>query len=143
MSISQHILAPYVWDVIYEGGYIIYSQRGTNLVICQCFSYLDLKNQKKGLNYHVNNIVHLYPTFTSKNLEHFRTIISFIPKEAQCMWKRINIVIPIFVIRNWTLGFLEFCTEPVSENSAVIQDCTANFPWVGKFLLANSVGPHG
>lgn len=95
MSISQHILAPYVWDVIYERGYIIYSQRGANFVICQCFSYLDLKNPQKSLNYHVNN-VHLYPTFTSKSLEHFRTIISFIPKEAQCMQKRINTVIPIF-----------------------------------------------
>lgn len=45
---------------------------GADSFICQFFSYLDLKNPKKGLNYHVNNIVHLYPTFTAKNLEHFQ-----------------------------------------------------------------------
>lgn len=32
MSISQHILSSYVWDVIYEWGYMIYSQKGEKFI---------------------------------------------------------------------------------------------------------------
>lgn len=32
--ISQHVIAPHVWDVIYEWRHMIYSQRGGNSFIC-------------------------------------------------------------------------------------------------------------